>query len=135
MEEIITKMLLIEENETIRKLCKNKKINQSQLFSLIDPEDEIYSECFCKKIKEDNYDECIELLNNSYWNSPIWNKLKEVESKRKEITIKKIGNTTIVCKKCKKQNVNCTLVQKRSADEGMTQCFQCYECDFCWQKS
>lgn len=135
MEEDICTKLGITSNECIRKLCLSKKTNQNQIYFAIDPESEYYSDDLCQAIKNNDYDKVKKELKGNYWSTEFWTEIKENETKRRGVKIKKVANTSIVCKKCNKENVNVTMVQKRSADEGMTQCFECFNCGHCWQKS
>jgi DNA-directed RNA polymerase subunit M/transcription elongation factor TFIIS len=122
-------------NETLKRLCNSRKVNKSYLISCLDPETTLYSLSLCEAIKNDDYQAAKIALRNAYWDLDLWTSYKEKEKKRTEIKITRVGNTTIPCKKCKVQNVNCLLVQKRAADEGMTQCFECFNCGEKWQRN
>ncbi len=133
-ETTISTCLSIEINDCIIQLCSSKKINQSQLLLSLDDSSDFYSAELVESIKKNDLSECKKILKTGYWKRESWKDLASLEGKRKEVKINQVANTSIVCKKCEKQTVNCVLVQKRSADEGMTQCFSCLNCGNAWQK-
>lgn len=127
----IAELLGIEENKATKYLASCGSYVQ---YSLIN--DSVYhSEELCEATKKGDVDYCVKYSAGSIWDNKSWNTYHEDEKKRKEVKINRVANTSITCKKCKAQNVQCTPVQKRSADEGMTQCFECFNCGNKWNKN
>lgn len=133
-EQILAEKLHIENNECLKKLC-NSKISKTLLHEIIDNDSDYYSEEFCKAVLSNDYDTAKRIINKKPWDTKFWDEIKETEKKRRDVKIRRAANTSIPCKKCHSETVNVTLVQKRAADEGATQCFECFSCGYCWQKS
>lgn len=130
----IAEKLCIGSNDCLRKLCSSK-ISKTLIYEAIDSESEYYSKEFCQAVLSDDYETAKRLLGTKQWDSKFWEPYKDNENKRREVKVKRAANTSIPCKKCHAETVNVTLVQKRAADEGATQCFECFSCGHCWQKS
>lgn len=101
-----------------------------ELYMHLDKDSHLYSDVLNNELQKGNYD-ILKRCNYFKW-AKCWKKYEDFE--KKHVEMKRIGNTNERCHNCSSTNTNVTFVQMRSADEGTSRIFECFNCGITWKR-